>query len=111
MAVSNEERIAERQPDFIASENTVHTHPDVPLACSQFADRSPGWIDHTFKLADAGCFVQLARDHSTLDLAAHIACESEFWIQQNQSCSKRAVPSPRSDSPDPVTQQIDIAPN
>ncbi|KAK2943181.1 hypothetical protein BLNAU_21909 [Blattamonas nauphoetae] len=92
MVVSNEERIAERQPDFVASENTVHIHPDVPPAFTQFAHRSLGWIVHASKLADVGCFVQLARDHSTLDLAADIACESEFWIQQNRGSSKRAVP-------------------
>ncbi|KAK2961884.1 hypothetical protein BLNAU_3321 [Blattamonas nauphoetae] len=47
-------------------------------ACAQYAHQSPGWIVHACKLADVGCFVQLARDHSALDLSADIACESEL---------------------------------
>ncbi|KAK2941966.1 hypothetical protein BLNAU_23119 [Blattamonas nauphoetae] len=67
-------------------------------ACDQFADTSPDWIVHASQLGNVGFFVQLARDHPIVDLAARIACDHFFCIRRDRGDSKRAVPSPHAAS-------------
>ncbi|KAK2947873.1 hypothetical protein BLNAU_17198 [Blattamonas nauphoetae] len=60
----------------------------------QIAATSPDWIVHASQLGNIGFFVQLARDHPTVDLSARIACDHFFWMQRDRDSSKRAVSSP-----------------
>ncbi|KAK2943334.1 hypothetical protein BLNAU_21759 [Blattamonas nauphoetae] len=98
-------------PIFRRSLNQFHRVLPLPQpSCGQIADTSPDWIVLASQLGNVGFFVQLARDHPTVDLSARIACDHLFLDptrsrQFQASCSV----SPRYHSA-PLTAQCALPP-